>query len=76
MYKTLYIRKGDETFWERAEAEAKSKGSTLSKMLSDMLRVRTYRTGAGEEITRTPAEQLADAESTIARVRAELESES
>lgn len=38
MYKTIYVRKGDEDYWERGEELAKRKGMSLTKLLSQLLR--------------------------------------
>lgn len=51
MYKTIYIRKGDESFWSRAEEEAKRKHTTLAKLISDLLRNRVYAGEHREEAT-------------------------
>lgn len=75
MYKTLYVRKADETFWNRAEEMAKGRNQALAMWLSDLIRNHIYDTGAGQRQMAKSAEELLDeAQSALTRARAALAS--
>lgn len=69
MLKNLYIRRGDETFWKRAQEAADARGVALSVWISDLIRVHFYEVGAKRKVEPTVDELLADIETKTARVQ-------
>lgn len=74
MLKNIYIRKADETYWERAEALAAQEGLALSAWVSELIRARLISLGTGEAVAKTPAELVADSMVALARAQEMLSS--
>lgn len=75
MLKNLYIRKGDEPFWERAQEAADNQRVALSVWVSDLVRTHFYDVGSGRKDDElTVDEMLADIEAKTDRIRGMLKS--
>lgn len=70
MLKNLYIRKGDEPFWERAQEAADNHRVSLSIWVSDLVRTHFYDVGSGRKDDELTVEELlADIEAKVSRLR-------
>lgn len=69
MNRMIYVRKSDESFWVRAEADAAKRGMALSVLLSELVRAYVYDLGFQKSAAKTPAELITEAEDAIRRAR-------
>lgn len=60
MYKTIYIRKGSESFWERGEKIAQSRNLSMANYLAKLIQADIYSNGHTVSDDQTPAELVAD----------------
>lgn len=73
--KILYLRPADESFWERAEAEAKGRGMSFSAWLAQLVRVHVYRLGSKQEVPRTVEDLMAEAAALLEQARNQMSAE-
>lgn len=69
-YRTIYIRKSDEVYWEWAEAQAKRMGVALTAYISQTLKNYMFDVGSRQVIQQTPIELVTEARSTLDRALA------
>lgn len=64
----IYIRKADESFWERLEQIARDQGQELSPYLSALVRNHVYSVSAGEALQQSAEEMAAGLQQQIAEL--------
>lgn len=73
--RNLYVRTGDESFWNWAEDEAKKAGVALSVWVTRLIRNHKIGLSSGVEERRAPADLLELASNQIDEAIAELRRE-